>query len=145
MAHVSRPDGSIVDVPMQWSGERSGEYSATVPTAGAGLVRSAHRGHARRQDDRDRRSTHLRAAPGRRRVLRRHDARRHAAAHRRRDRRQVLHAARRIQGLAEDLRYTGRGVTTVEERDLWHLPIMFVLLIGLLCAEWGYRRAVGLS
>ena len=50
-----------------------------------------------------------------------------------------------IQGLAEDLRYTGRGVTTVEERDLWHLPIVLMLLVGLLCAEWGYRRAVGLS
>jgi hypothetical protein len=50
-----------------------------------------------------------------------------------------------MQGLAEDLRYTGRGVTTVEERDLWHLPIVFLLLVGLMCAEWGYRRAVGLS
>jgi hypothetical protein len=50
-----------------------------------------------------------------------------------------------IAGLAEDLRYTGRGVTTVEERDLWHLPIILLLLMGLLCAEWGYRRAVGLS
>jgi hypothetical protein len=50
-----------------------------------------------------------------------------------------------MKGLAEDLRYTGRGVTTVEERELWHLPIVFILLVGLLCAEWGYRRAVGLS
>ncbi len=50
-----------------------------------------------------------------------------------------------MQGLSEDLRYTGRGVTTVEERDLWRLPIVFLLLIGLLCAEWAYRRRVGLS
>ena len=45
--------------------------------------------------------------------------------------------------LADDLRYTGRGVTTVEEHDLWHMPIVLMLLVGLLCAEWGYRRAVG--
>ena len=47
--------------------------------------------------------------------------------------------------LADDLRYTGRGVTTVEEHDLWHMPIVLILLVGLLCAEWGYRRVVGLA
>jgi hypothetical protein len=31
----------------------------------------------------------------------------------------------------------------VEEHDLWHMPIVLMLLVGLLCAEWGYRRAVG--
>ena len=46
--------------------------------------------------------------------------------------------------LADDLRYTGRGVTTVEEHDLWHMPIVLLLLVGLLTAEWGYRRVVGL-
>ena len=38
-----------------------------------------------------------------------------------------------------------RGVTTVEERDLWHMPIVLLLLVGLTCAEWAYRRAVGLA
>ena len=47
-------------------------------------------------------------------------------------------------GIADDLRYTGRGVTTVEEHDLWHMPIVLLLIVGLLCAEWGYRRVVGL-
>jgi hypothetical protein len=43
------------------------------------------------------------------------------------------------------LRYTGRGVTTVEERELWHMPIVLLLFLGLLSAEWTYRRAVGLA
>jgi hypothetical protein len=47
--------------------------------------------------------------------------------------------------LLEDVKYTGRGITAVEERELWNAPIMLVLLVGLLSAEWGYRRAVGLS
>ncbi|HUU32712.1 MAG TPA: hypothetical protein VMW48_01550, partial [Vicinamibacterales bacterium] len=47
--------------------------------------------------------------------------------------------------LIEDVQYTGRGVTTVEERELWNAPIVLLLLLGLLSAEWGYRRAVGLS
>ena len=48
-------------------------------------------------------------------------------------------------GLAEDVRYGGRGVTSVEERELWNMPIILFALMGLMCAEWGYRRAVGLS
>ena len=50
-----------------------------------------------------------------------------------------------VQGLSEDLRYTGRGVTTVEERDVWNLPVVLLLLLGLMCGEWAYRRRVGLS
>jgi hypothetical protein len=42
------------------------------------------------------------------------------------------------------LRYTGRGVTTVEEHDLWQMPIVLMLIVALLSAEWGYRRVVGL-
>jgi hypothetical protein len=47
--------------------------------------------------------------------------------------------------VAEDVRYSGRGVTTTEERDLWHMPIVLGLIVLLMCGEWGYRRAVGLA
>ena len=50
-----------------------------------------------------------------------------------------------IAGMAEDLQYTGRGVTTVEERELWHMPVVLILLLGLLSAEWFLRRRVGLA
>ncbi len=49
------------------------------------------------------------------------------------------------KGLAEDVRYAGRGVTSVEERELWNMPIVLIALMGLVCAEWGYRRIVGLA
>ena len=50
-----------------------------------------------------------------------------------------------VTGLAEDVRYAGRGVTSIEERELWNMPIILIMLMGLVCAEWGYRRAVGLA
>jgi hypothetical protein len=37
------------------------------------------------------------------------------------------------------------SVTVVEERDLWDMPALFLLLIGLMSAEWGYRRMRGLA
>jgi hypothetical protein len=42
--------------------------------------------------------------------------------------------------LPEDLKYSGRGVTAVEERELWHMPILLLSLVTVLCAEWGLRR-----
>ena len=42
--------------------------------------------------------------------------------------------------LAEEIRYTESGNTVVEERELWDMPILFLLLLGLVGTEWGYRR-----
>jgi len=56
-----------------------------------------------------------------------------------------FYSADATTGLAEDVRYAGRGVTSIEERELWNMPIILVALMTLICAEWGYRRAVGLA
>jgi uncharacterized membrane protein len=143
VARVTRPDGSIVDLPMQWSGERAGEYIATLPTSGQGAYEArieATRGGTRIGETR----VHVRAGPGDAEFF---DATMHATTLRRvaEETGGRFYTPQTMQAIAEDLRYTGRGVTTVEERDLWHLPIVFFLLVGLLCAEWGYRRSAGLS
>ncbi len=143
VAHVTGPDGASLDVPMQWSGERSGEYRATLPTQAQGWYEAkieATRGGKTVGTT----VTHLRAAPGDAEYF---DATMHAPTLKRvaDETGGRFYTTDNSQALAEDLKYTGRGVTTVEERDLWHLPIILMLLIGLLCAEWGYRRAMGLA
>lgn len=50
----------------------------------------------------------------------------------------------RVGDLPEDLRFTGAGVTLTEERDLWDMPVVLIVLVGLLGAEWGVRRVRGL-
>ena len=32
------------------------------------------------------------------------------------------------------------GVTTVEERDLWNMPVVLLLLLTVMLGEWSYRR-----
>jgi hypothetical protein len=54
------------------------------------------------------------------------------------------YTAETVGNLPEDLQYTGGGVTMVEERDLWDMPILFLVLIGLIGAEWALRRRRGL-
>jgi hypothetical protein len=47
--------------------------------------------------------------------------------------------------LAEDIVYTTSGSTEVQQLDLWDMPVIFLLLLGLLGAEWLYRRRRGLA
>ena len=53
--------------------------------------------------------------------------------------------AETVATLPEAISYSGRGVTVVEERELWDMPALFIMLIGLVAAEWGYRRMRGLA
>ena len=143
MATVTGPDGTIQDVPMSWDGEHAGQYQATLPTKAPGWYEAkieATRGGKPVGSA----VTHFRAAPGDAEYF---DATMHAATLRRiaDDTGGHFYDASNTSTLADDLRYTGRGVTTVEEHELWHMPIVLILLVGLLCAEWGYRRVVGLA
>ena len=45
-----------------------------------------------------------------------------------------------VANLPEDLSLTGAGVALTEERDLWDMPILLFLVLGLMAGEWGYRR-----
>ncbi len=142
-ATVTGPDGVISDLPLSWDGEHAGQYSVAVPTTVPGWY------EARLQATRAGKPigttvTHFRAAPGEAEFF---DATMHAATLRRiaEETGGRYYQAAGTTTLADDLRYTGRGVTTVEEHDLWHMPIVLMLLVGLLSAEWGYRRVVGLA
>ena len=47
--------------------------------------------------------------------------------------------------LVEAITYSGRGVTVVEEKELWDMPIILLGLLALMGGEWMYRRARGLA
>ncbi|HEX8032145.1 MAG TPA: glutamine amidotransferase [Vicinamibacterales bacterium] len=142
-ATVTGPDGTIADVPLSWDGEHAGQYQASIGTKAPGWY------EAKIEATRAGKSvgsavTHFRAAPGEAEYF---DATMHSATLRRiaDETGGRFYQTSDTSTLADDLRYTGRGVTTVEEHELWHMPIVLMLLVGLLCAEWGYRRVVGLA
>ncbi|MGD8319259.1 MAG: glutamine amidotransferase [Gemmatimonadota bacterium] len=49
-----------------------------------------------------------------------------------------------VSDLPDDIAISGAGVTLTEQRDLWDMPAVFLLLLLLMGAEWGYRRMRGL-
>ena len=143
VAKVTGPKGAVTDVPMQWTGERNGEYRGTFPTSDQGLylaqVEASRSGKTLGTG-----KTEVRATPSDAEYF---DATMHAPRLQRiaDETGGRFYTPETINGMPEDLRYTGRGVTTIEERELWHMPIVLVLFLGLLCGEWAYRRTVGLA
>jgi hypothetical protein len=51
-----------------------------------------------------------------------------------------FYTADAMASLPDDLKYSGRGVTAVEERELWHMPALLLSLVVIVCTEWGLRR-----
>jgi uncharacterized membrane protein len=45
--------------------------------------------------------------------------------------------------LASDINYSEAGITSRETRDLWDMPILFLLAVGIRAAEWLLRRKWG--
>jgi hypothetical protein len=38
-----------------------------------------------------------------------------------------------------------RGVTVVNQLDLWDMPVVLLMLMALVSAEWSYRKLRGLA
>jgi uncharacterized membrane protein len=138
IAHVSSPSGEKIDVPMAWTGERNGEYRANFPTNLAGWYEATV--DASRDGKVVGSSTmHVRAAPDDAEYF---DAAMHAPMLRRiaQETGGRFYTSGTMASLPEDVKYSGRGVTAVEERELWHMPALLLAFIALVCTEWGLRR-----
>ena len=142
-ARVTRPNGGTIDVPLEWTGERDGLYRGTFVSSEAGTYEIAV-DSSRGSDVIGSDVAFVRAGPSAEEFF---DPTMHEGPLRRiaDESGGRFYTPDTAIGLAEDVRYAGRGVTSVEERDLWNMPIVLFALMSLVCAEWGYRRAVGLS
>ena len=143
VATVHTPSGRSLEVPLQWTGERNGQYRGSFVADEQGSY-AASVDAAREGGKIGIGTAHTRAAPGDAEYF---DPVMHAGRLKRiaDDTGGRFYAAADVNTMPEDLKYTGRGVTTVEERDLWHMPIILLLLVLLVTGEWAYRRRVGLA
>lgn len=142
-AVATAADGSAYPVSMEWTVEQDGEYSGIFnpPVEGQYRIRvTATRGPDRPLGEDE---VFLHAGPsqeeyfdaGLRRSLLERLARETGGAY---------YEPETAVRLAEDIRYTGGGVTLTEEMDLWDMPVLFFLLVGFAGGEWVYRRRRGL-
>ncbi|HEV8345856.1 MAG TPA: glutamine amidotransferase [Vicinamibacterales bacterium] len=143
MARVTSPSGKVNEVPVDWTVTRDGDYRASFTPDEVGVydIRVAA---VRDQKDVGAAVMHVRVSAG--------DAEYFDAAMRAPLLKRIAEETggrfftpANAAALPEAVSYTGRGVTVVEERELWDMPALLMALIALVGTEWGYRRARGLA
>jgi hypothetical protein len=153
VAHVVGPSGTTRDVPMDWAVDRDGEYRTTFTPDEPGLyqikVESDVTGAARRtggETSFTSEPVYVRAnaeadagqeffdaemrAPLLKRIAQETGGR--------------FYTPETVSALPEDLALSKRGVTVVNQMDLWDMPFVFLVLVALVTSEWAYRKARGL-
>ncbi|MFN2564040.1 MAG: glutamine amidotransferase [Gemmatimonadaceae bacterium] len=147
-ARVRSPSGDEREIPMEWTVDRDGEYRATFTPEEPGLYAVHVAGGGRRAGGGavavDSATTYVRVAPSEAEYfgaeMRAPLLRRIASETEGR-----FYTPDNVDALPEDLTLSRRGVTVVREMDLWDMPVIFVMIVLLMSAEWGYRKARGLA
>lgn len=143
VARVTDPAGLVSEEPVGWTVERDGEYAVDLSAGLEGEyeieVLALRDGVVLGAD-----TTFLRVAPsdeeyfsaGRRTPLLTRIAEETGGQ---------AYTPETVASLPDDISITGAGVTLVEERDLWDMPVLFLLMLVLMGGEWGFRRLRGLA
>jgi hypothetical protein len=141
-AQVTAPSGARLEVPLDWAVERDGEYRGAFAPAEEGVHRVRITATTRYGTVTD--TAFVRAAPL--------DIE-YAMAEMRRPLLERIadetggrfYTPATVGTLPEDIAMTKRGVTVVRQMDLWDMPVVFLILVALVSAEWGYRKRRGLA
>jgi hypothetical protein len=159
VAHLTAPSGATRDVPMEWAVDRDGEYRATFTPEEAGNYEivaevadplSGTRTNVATKADvsADRKSdpTYVRVNPATDASREFVDAEMRASLLQRisRETGGRFYTPATVGSLPEDIALSKRGVTVVNQMDLWDMPFIFLMLVGLVCGEWAYRKKRGL-
>ncbi|MEQ1857214.1 MAG: hypothetical protein ABL963_12115 [Longimicrobiales bacterium] len=141
-ATVVSPSGLEETVLLEWTVEEDGEYAGEFRPTEMGdyeITINADRDGASLGSD----VAHVHTAPSDREFF--------GAARRTQVLQRIaddtggrFYTAENVSTLPEDITVTGAGVTLAEEHDLWDMPALFLLMLLLMGAEWGYRRIRGL-
>src|SRR3954464_8352289 len=143
VARVTAPSGKVTEVPVEWTVTKDGDYRAQFTPDESGIY-DVKVTAARDQKDVGTADMHVRVSAG--------DAEYFDAGMRAPLLKRIAEETggrfftpANAAALPEAISYSGRGVTVVEERELWDMPALFLMLVGLIAAEWGYRRMRGLA
>jgi len=143
-AHVTSASGRTEDLPMAWTVKREGEYSARYTPTEDGIVKIVVGGSDHEGKDVTRANATVRVAPS--------DAEYFDAAMRAPLLKRLadetegrFFKADDVGSVVDAITYSGKGITVVEDRELWDMPIVLLLLLTCMGGEWMYRRAKGLA
>lgn len=142
-AYVQAPSGQRTPLSLIWDYGKSGRYSGTFKPREEGIhevVCEALRG----DESAGSAKTHFRVAESAEEF---HQASLNSGLLRRlaSETGGRYYSVNDLSSLADDISSAGRGISRLEEKDLWDMPFLFLLLVGLISAEWILRKRKGLS
>ncbi|MFI5229088.1 MAG: hypothetical protein ACHQWU_08465, partial [Gemmatimonadales bacterium] len=143
VAHLSNEHGFTRDLPLDWAIDRDGEYRGTFTPEEAGTytikVEATLPSGATFGD-----TTFVRVADLNTEYF---DAEMRAPLLQRmaKETGGKFYTPATAGTLAADLALSKHGVTVVNQMDLWDMPVIFLLLVALVSAEWSYRKMRGLA
>lgn len=141
LAHVTAPSGAVRDVPLSWTGEEDGDFRAVFTPEEDG-VHQVRTEVTRGGEQLDAAAAFARTGDGAEEYfeagLRAGFLRRLAEETGGR-----YYTPATASALPRDVVYTESGATVLERKELWDMPIVLLLLVGLLGGEWAYRRSRG--
>ncbi|MFN8066887.1 MAG: glutamine amidotransferase [Vicinamibacterales bacterium] len=143
LAQVTSPSGKTTEIPLEWTVSKDGEYKGQYIPEEPGTY-SVKTTAMRDGKELGANTMHARASAGDAEYF---DAPMRASLLTRvaEDTGGQFFTTDTASSLPEAINYSGRGVTVVEERDLWDMPIILIAMLGLIAAEWSYRRQRGLA
>ncbi len=142
-AQVKAPSGQISTVQMTWDVNHDGQYSGTFKPAEEGIYEvSAEAFQATRSLGTAK--TNFRVAESTEEF---HNAAMNADLLKRlaADTGGHFYSPRDVSGLPEDISYINNTASRVEEKELWDMPFLFLLLVGTAGTEWALRKRKGLA
>jgi len=138
---VTAPSGKTTEVPLEWTVEHDGEYQSTVVPDEDGLY-TIRLAASRESKTLGNATAFVRSTSADNEYF---DANMRAPLLRRiAEETGGRFYTNDVSALPDAISYSGRGVTVVEERDLWDMPAVLLFLLAMIGAEWAYRRARGL-
>jgi uncharacterized membrane protein len=142
-AQIKKPSGQTAHLPLTWDIDKPGLYSGVFKPDEEGIFEisaEALQG-----------SKNLGAAKGNFRIAESTDEFHNAALNTDLLRRLAVETGGRYytpadaRNLPEDVSFVENGPSRIEEKDLWDMPFLFLLLVGALSAEWILRKRKGLA
>ena len=143
VAHLVSDSGFTRDLPLDWAIDRDGEYRGTF-TPDQGGIYSIHVTATLPNGVTAGDTTYLRVADLNTEYF---DAEMRAPLLKRiaTETGGRFYTPETASTLAEDVAMSKRGVTVVNQMDLWDMPATFLLLVLLVSAEWAFRKSRGLA
>ncbi len=141
-ASIQKPSGEVQELPLHWTVDKDGEYSGEFRAEERGVheIRVAARragktlgedvAHVRVDDLR----IEFRGAEMRGELLRRIAAETGGR----------FYTPATVSQLAEDVTYSPKTASVVDEKELWDMPVLFLGILVSLSLEWLYRKRRGL-